>query len=144
MCCVESVVCGAGDHYLRAMPRFLLGWILGLGANAIALLVCKFLLPGFTLTWDGFVVALVVFAVLSGIFTWFTFKFLLRNAGSLVALTGLVSTFLALVATSVFTQGLDIDGTWTWVWATLIIWVISMFIWVLPGPWRHFKKDDRA
>ena len=37
-----------------------------------------------------------------------------------------------------------IDDIPTWLLATLIIWVISMFIWVLPGPWRKFKKDDRA
>jgi hypothetical protein len=31
----------------------------------------------------------------------------------------------------------------TWVWATLLIWVISMFIWLIPGPWRGFRKEDR-
>ena len=126
------------------MPRFLLGWLLGLGANIIALILCKFLLPGFTLQWDGLIVSVIVFAVLSAIFTWFVFKFLLRNAGSMVALTGLIATFLALLVTSTFTKGLDIDGVWTWVLATLIIWIISMFIWVLPGPWRTFKKADRV
>lgn len=125
------------------MPRFLLGWLLGLGANAIALVLCTIIFPGFTLRADGFVVALLVFAVLSGIFTWFVLKFLLRNAGSVVALTGLVATFLALLVTSAVTQGLDIDGPTTWILSTLLIWVVSMFIWLLPGPWRSFKKKDQ-
>jgi uncharacterized membrane protein len=90
----------------------------------------------------GFIVAVVVFAILSGLFTWITLKFLIRHAGSIIALTGLIATFLALVITSLFT-GLEISGTMTWVWATLIIWVISMFIWLIPGPWRGFRKDDR-
>ena len=124
------------------MPRFLLGWLLGLGANAIALILCALIFPGFQLQVDGFIVALIVFAVLSGVFTWFVLKFLLRNAGSVVALTGLVATFLALLVTSAFTEGLDIDGTSTWILSTLLIWIISMFIWLLPGPWRKFKKQD--
>jgi hypothetical protein len=80
-----------------------------------------------------------VFAILSGLFTWLVLKFLIRNAGSIVALTGLLATFLALFVTSVFTDGLDING-WGWVWGTLIVWVLGMFIWLLPGPWRNFKK----
>ena len=76
------------------------------------------------------------------IFTWFVFKFLMRNAGSVVALTGLVSTFLALLLTSLISDGLDISG-WGWIWGTLIVWICGMFIWLLPGPWRKFKKEDR-
>ncbi|MEI6372236.1 MAG: hypothetical protein WCP26_00515 [Actinomycetes bacterium] len=28
--------------------------------------------------------------------------------------------------------------------STLLIWIISMFIWVIPGPWRTAKKDAQA
>lgn len=126
------------------MPRFLLGWLLGLGANAIALILCALIFgSNFTFSsWWGFVVAVVVFAILSGLFTWMVLKFLLRNAGSIIALTGLVATFLALVVTVLFT-GLQISGWSTWLLATLLIWVISMFIWVIPGPWRQHRKADR-
>ena len=120
-----------------------MSWLLGLGANAIALILAAFIFPGFTLTIEGFVIALIVFAVLSALLPWLVLKFLMRHAGSLIALSGLVGTFLALLVTSLITSGLDIDGTWTWIGATLLIWVISMFIWVIPGPWRTFKKRDR-
>ena len=126
------------------MPRFLISWLLGLGANAIALILAALIFPGFTLTFEGFIIALLVFAVLSALLPWLVLKFLMRHAGSLIALSGLVGTFLALLVTSLLTSGLDIDGTWTWIGATLIIWIISMFIWVIPGPWRTFKKRDRA
>ena len=128
------------------MPRFLLGWLLGLGGNAIGLLLAGLFLPAdqfhFT-SATGFVVSLVIFAILSGLFTWLVLKFLIRNAGSIVALTGLIATFLALLVTDLLPWGsLDISG-WGWIWGTLIVWVCGMFIWLLPGPWRNFKKEGR-
>lgn len=125
------------------MPRFLISWLLGLGANAIALILAALIFPGFTLSVDGFIIALIVFALLSALLPWLVLKFLARHAGSLIALSGLVGTFIALFVTSVISSGLDIDGIWTWIGATLLIWIISMFIWVIPGPWRTFKKRDR-
>lgn len=126
------------------MPTFIIGWFLGLVGTAIGLLVASLLLgDDFRLNGViGFLVSLVVFAILSAFFTWLVFKFLLRNAGSVVALTGLISTFLALFVTSAFTDGLDIDG-WGWVWGTLIVWILGMFIWLIPGPWRRHAKEHR-
>jgi hypothetical protein len=127
------------------MPRFFLGWILGLAGNAVGLVLASLLLGDqfkFT-SATGFIISLVIFAILSAIFTWFVFKFLIRNAGSIVALTGLLSTFLALLVTDLLPWGsLDIDGM-GWVWGTLIVWICGMFIWLIPGPWRNFKKDER-
>jgi hypothetical protein len=125
------------------MPRFFISWLLGLGANAIALLLAAIIFPGFTLSLDGFIVALIIFALLSALLPWLVLKFLARHAGSLIALSGLVGTFIALLITSTISSGLDIDGLWTWIGATLLIWIMSMFIWVIPGPWRTFKKRDR-
>ena len=124
------------------MPRFLVGWLLGLVGTAIGLILASLILgTDFELNGVvGFFVSLIVFAILSAFFTWLVFKFLLRNAGSVVALTGLISTFLALLVTSVFTSGLDING-WGWVWGTLIVWVLGMFIWLIPGPWRRHAKE---
>jgi hypothetical protein len=123
------------------MPRFIIGWFLGLAGTALGLVIAALLLgDDFKLEgFIGFFVSLLVFAILSALFTWLVFKFLLRNAGSVVALTGLISTFLALLVTSLFTSGLDING-WGWLWGTLIVWVFGMFIWLLPGPWRRHAK----
>lgn len=128
------------------MPRFLMGWLLGLGGNAIGLLLAALILPDdqfhFT-SATGFFVSVVIFAILSGLFTWLVLKFMLRNAGSAVALTGLVATFIALLVTDLLPWGsLDISG-WGWVWGSLIVWVCGMFIWLIPGPWRAHRKEDR-
>lgn len=126
------------------MPKFIIGWLLGLGGNAIGLIVAALVL-GDDFRIDGpipFITSLVVFAILSSLFTWLVFKFLVRNAGSIVALTGLISTFFALFITSLLTPGLDINGT-GWLWGTLIVWILGMFIWLLPGPWRRHARERR-
>lgn len=124
------------------MPRFLVGWLLGLAGAAVGILLCS-LIFGDDFTVDGFVGFLwviVIFAVLSAIFSWLTFRALIRHAGSIVALTGLISTFLALLVTS-WIGSLSINGASTWFWATLIIWLLDMFIWLIPGPWRDYRKE---
>ena len=130
--------------YRQAMPKFFLGWLLSLAAAAIGLIICAILLPGFELHPAGFVVSLLLFAIFSGFFTWALFEFLTKKAANLVPLTGLVATYLALLLCDVLTRGLSIDGFWTWVWATVIIWIISMVIWVIPGPWRKLRLEREA
>ncbi len=127
------------------MPRFLLGWVLGLGGNAIGLLLA-WLLLGDSFRIDGpiaFIISLVVFAILSGIFTWAVFKGLRSKANSMVPLTGVISTFLALFITTLLTDGLSISG-WGWLWGTVIVWVCGMVIWVIPGPWRDYRRPVAA
>ena len=133
------------------MPRFLLGWLLGLGGTAIGLILAILILPQDQFTFDtpdgsnvvGFLVSLVIYAILSGLFTWIVLKFLVRNAGSIIALTGLIATFLALLVTDLLPWGsLNISG-WGWIWGTLIVWLCGMFIWLIPGPWRRFDKERR-
>lgn len=124
------------------MPRFLLGWLLGLGGNAIGLILAGLLLGSdFQITGPvGFIVSLVMFALLSAFFTWLVFRGLRTRATSILPLTGLFSTFLALVVTVLFTDGLSISG-WGWVWGTVIVWILSMVIWALPGPWRTYRAE---
>jgi uncharacterized membrane protein YvlD (DUF360 family) len=130
-----------GRLYGVSMPAFALAWLLGLAANAIALLICWLLLPGFGITPVGLVVAVILFAVFSAVFSWAVMKLLRDQGSAVVALTGLISTFLALVLTATFTPGLSIDGLGTWVIATVIIWLISVLIWVIPGPWRKVRQE---
>lgn len=127
------------------MPKFLLGWLLSLAANAIALVICWLLLPGFNLSFPiGFIVAVVLFGIFSGFFSWLVFKLLRDKGSAVVALTGLISTFLALLLTSLLTDGLDIDGVTAWILGTLIIWLISVLIWFIPGPWRDRRREQEA
>ena len=124
------------------MPKFLMAWILGLAGAAIGLLLCSLIFgENFKFSsFGGFLLALVVFAILSAIIPIFILKALVRHADSLVALTGLISTFIALFITAI-TPWMNISGFWTWVWSILIIWVLGMFIWVIPGPWRNSRRE---
>ena len=124
------------------MPRFVMSWILGLGTTAIALVICWIFLSGFHINLSGFIVALIIFAILSAVFTGIVTRSLRKHANSIIALSGLISTFLALLITDLLSSGLQIDGVSTWILATVIIWLISMFIWLIPGPWRNFRKRD--
>ncbi|MDP3968850.1 MAG: hypothetical protein Q8Q02_11265 [Nocardioides sp.] len=126
------------------MPRFLIGWLLGLGGATAGLVVSALLFEGFDLHADGLVGALVIFGVLTAVLPYFILKALLRRAGSVIALSGLLATFLALLVTDLVSSGLTVRGLETWFGSTLLIWLLSMFIWVLPGPWRTFKKRDRT
>lgn len=128
------------------MPRFFIGWVLGLAGNAVGLILAALILPDDMFSIElfslSFFWAVLIFALVSALFTLIVFKFLMRNAGSIVALTGLISTFLALLITSLISDGLTINGM-GWVWGTLIVWICGMFIWLLPGPWRAHRKDAR-
>jgi Mycobacterial 4 TMS phage holin, superfamily IV len=129
------------------MPRFFIGWLLGLAGNAIGLILAAIILPDDQFAIElfslSFFWAVLIFAIVSAFFTFIVFKFLMRNAGSIVALTGLISTFLALLITSLISDGLSISGM-GWVWGTLIVWICGMFIWLLPGPWRAHRKERRG
>lgn len=119
------------------MPRFLLGWLLSLAANAIAILLAWALLDGFHLSFPlGFVVAVVAFGILNGIAAWAVSKGLRGRADRLMPAAGLIATFVALLLTTLFPDSLRIEGITTWIAATVLIWLVSMVIWVIPGPWR--------
>ena len=66
------------------MRRWFMGWLLGLGGNALGLLLASLIVSDFSIDGvTGFLVSLVVFAVLSALFTWLMFRTLLRHAGRL-------------------------------------------------------------
>lgn len=127
--------------------RLIIGWLLGLAGNAVGLILAALILPDDQFSIElfslSFFWAVLIFAIVSAFFTFIVFKFLMRNAGSIVALTGLISTFIALLITSLVSDGLSIGG-WGWVWGTLIVWICGMFIWLIPGPWRAHRKEGRG
>lgn len=122
------------------MPRFLLGWLLSLASAAIGLFVADLLLSGFTLSLPfGFIWAVLLFAVFSAVFNWIVVRLLAEKASAALPLTGLLSTFLSLLVTTLISGALTIDGIGTWLLATLVIWILSIIVWVIPGPWRSAR-----
>jgi uncharacterized membrane protein YvlD (DUF360 family) len=112
--------------------RFIVGVLIYLAAAAIGLWIAALLLSGVTLTASGFVLAIIIFAVLQALFLPFIGamadkrdSLLLGSAG------GLIATFAALLVTDLISDGLDIKGIGTWIVATLIVWIVGLIAMVL-------------
>lgn len=108
------------------MIRFLVRTVIYLVAAAVGLLVAAAVLSDFSLSASGFIVTVVIFAVLSGVLGPFIARTAHNNAPALMGGIGLVTTFVALVITELVTDGLSINGATTWILATLIVWLASL------------------
>jgi putative membrane protein len=112
--------------------------------NALVLAVIAALLSGVHVDDAGALLfAAAVFGVLNTIL-----KPLLR----LVTLPLAILTFgiawffvslLMLVITNSIVSGFDIHGFWTFVEATLMVWVVNLALDLLPGPWQVTGKRRR-
>ena len=107
------------------MVRFLIRTAIFLGSAALGLWVASLVLDGFTLTWQGFLVTVLVFAAAQTILSPFIMKLTARNAPAFLGGVGLVSTFVALLIASVVSNGLVISGWQTWILATLVVWLVT-------------------
>jgi putative membrane protein len=125
------------------MVRLLIRIAVSLAVSAIALLIAAVVLDDFTISWGAFIVLVVVFglilfvtrAVLESVFR--------RDAGILSSLVGIIACFLALVITDAVSDGLDIEGVSTWVYATLIVWGGTILANLLFGRWLFRKLTGR-
>jgi hypothetical protein len=105
--------------------RLLLSTAVFLGSAAIGLLVAGWLVPGVQLRIAGFIVAVVIFAAAQAILSPFFLKMASRYASAFLGGIGLVSTFVALLLASVFTNGLSIRGIGSWIAATVVVWLAT-------------------
>ena len=108
------------------MIRFLIRTIIFLVSAAIGLLVTAGLVDGVEVTPSGFLVAVVLFAVIQSILAPFIAKVTARNASALLGGVGLLSTFAALWLTTLIGDALTIEGgAGTWLTATVIVWLAT-------------------
>ena len=124
------------------MIRFLARTVLMLLANAVGLLIAALLLPGFTVNFIGFVTSVVFFTTVELLFEPFIMKMAIRYLPAIRGGIALVTTFVGLLLTSMFTAGLEISGVTTWVLAPLIIWV-SVLLAGIVLPLMLFKNIFR-
>lgn len=96
-----------------------------LGSAAIGLLVAAWLVPGMSVSASGFIVAVVLFALAQAILSPFILKMASRYAAAFLGGIGLVSTLVSLILASIFTDGLRIEGLGSWVWATVVVWLVT-------------------
>lgn len=105
------------------MLRFLASSALYILANAVGLLVAALLLEDFTITPFGFTVSVLFFSMIGIVFSPFILKLSIKYMPALRGGIALVTTFVGLVLTSLFTDGLSISGLTAWIMAPLIVWL---------------------
>ena len=114
------------------MVRFLVGLCIYLAAAALGLWVATLVLSGVSITASGFILVIIVFAVLQALFLPFIGAMAdKRDSIFLGGAAGLIATFAALLVTDLITDGLDIKGIGTWIVATLIVWIVGLIAMVL-------------
>jgi len=108
------------------MIRFLVSTLLFLASSAVGLLVAKLVLDDMSITIGSFIIVVVIFTAVQALMTPFLFKVVRRNAPALLGGVGLLSTYVALLVASILSDGLTIRGFSTWVFACLIVWIVTM------------------
>jgi hypothetical protein len=97
-----------------------------LGANAIGLGLAALLFDKFEINGLGFVIALVIFTLVEVVADAVVEKAAAEQGAPVRAATALVSTFVGLLVTDVVSDGLDIEGSGTWVLATLVVFAAAL------------------
>jgi hypothetical protein len=125
------------------MMRFIASSVLTLLGNAAGLIIASLLLNDFHIHPVGFIVSVVFFTGVEILLGPFVLKMALRYLPALRGGIALVTTLVGLLLTSMFTDGLSIDGLSTWIMAPLIIW-LSVLLAAILLPMVIFKKTLAA
>ena len=112
------------------MIMFLLRALIFVLSAALGLIVADLVLPGFQISWGdlwGFVLAVLIFAVLQSVLAPCIARVAQRNAPALLGGIGIVSTFVALLVVVLIPgAGLTIGAPWwTWIVAPVIVWLVT-------------------
>jgi uncharacterized membrane protein YvlD (DUF360 family) len=115
-----------------------------LAANAIGLIVAALVLDDMAIDGSAFVLALLIFTVVEVVIEPGLRQVAVRNARALMGATALVATFIGLVVTDIVSDGLSIEGAWTWVLATIIVWLGGLIAaLILPLIFLRNRVDER-
>ncbi|NYF15948.1 hypothetical protein HDC37_000760 [Microbacterium sp. AK009] len=132
------------------MIIFLIRALIFLVSAALGLIVADLLLPGFRIDWAnwwGFVLAIVIFAVLQSILTPWIASVARRNAPALLGGIGIISTLVALIVVVLIPgAGLTIGQplVLTWILAPVIVWLVTaLATLLLPMIFLKRRIDDR-
>jgi Mycobacterial 4 TMS phage holin, superfamily IV len=108
------------------MMRMLIRTLVFLGSAAIGLLVAAAVLDDVSVTASGFILVVVLYAVIQSVIAPFLMRVAAKSATAFLGGVGLVATFVALLAASWFGDSLTITGgAVTWISATVIVWLAT-------------------
>lgn len=122
-----------------AVVRMLASAVLYVAANAVGLLAAAYLLDGFSLRPLGFIVSLLIFSAVDTLLGPFVMKMAIQYVPAMRGGIALVTTFVGLLLTHLFTDGLTITGLSTWLLAPFVVWAFVLVAGILL-PLVLFKK----
>lgn len=132
------------------MIMIILRALIFLASAAVGLIVADLILPGFRIDWSdwwGFILAIVIFAVLQSILTPWIATVARRNAPALLGGIGIFSTLIALIVVVLIPQaGITIGEPLllTWILAPVIVWLVTALATLfLPMIFIKKKVDER-
>lgn len=111
------------------MITFLFRTVIFLASAALGLIVADLVLDDFVIEWDhwwGFVICIVIFAVLQSVLSPWIAKLAKRYAPVLLGGIGIFSTLAALIIVVLLPiGGLRISGAVGWLLGAVIVWLIT-------------------
>ncbi len=126
------------------MMRFLIRVLIFIASAALGLWAASLLLEDFVIHIAGFVIATAIFAIVQSLLQPIMVKLTAKYANTLTGGVGLLTTFLALLITTLVSDGLEITGVTTWLLATLIVWLVTaVAAQLLPKWWLKDKEGER-
>ena len=117
------------------MIRLIVRTLIAVVANAVGLIVAAAVLSGMHMSVGSFFVDIIIFTVVTALLQ----PFVAAQFRRLALFASLIAIFVALVVTDLISDGMTINGLSTWIWATLIIWVVAL-ITALILPFLGLKK----
>ena len=119
------------------MITFLIRAMVLVVSAALGLIVADLILPGFHIDWTdwwGFVLAVVIFAVIQSVLAPWVFRLTRRHAAPLLGGIGIISTFIAiLIVVLIPNAGVGISEPLAWILAPVIVWIsTALATWLLP------------
>lgn len=125
------------------MIRFLIRTAIFFVSALIGLWVADMLLPDMTVDGKSYFFVAIIFALIQAILSPLILKMVHKNASAFTGGVGLISTLIALVITSLLSDGLDINGITTWILAALIVWLAgAVAAFILPAVFIKNKVEN--
>lgn len=109
------------------MPSLIKSVAIAAVANSIALGLAVVLLENFTVSFLGYVIAVILFTAFSVALKKIIGGTVNRFVRGYTVVGGLVLTYLALLLTDLIgLEDFAIEGVWTWIGATAIVWAAGI------------------
>lgn len=118
--------------------------ILTIIGNFLGILIASLVLHNFKITPFGIFTSVLIFTVAQIAIAPIVSRLASKYAPSLASMVALITTFLSLLLTSIFTSGLRIEGFVTWISASVLVWLLTILMGiVLPKVLFTAKKKDK-